>query len=69
MMKEYIASTNGDHLADVCDQSFGTIEETAIDGLSELAQGGRALDLGIGIGRSALPLAARGIEAIGSVAT
>lgn len=64
-MKEYIASTYGDHLADVYDQWFGTFEEATIDRLSELAQGGRALELGIGTGRAALPLAARGIEVHG----
>jgi len=64
-MEEYIASTYGDHLADVYDQWFAPAEEAAIDRLAELAQGGRALELGIGTGRVALPLAARGIEVHG----
>lgn len=36
-----------------------------VDFLAELAGGGRALELGIGTGRIALPLAARGIEVHG----
>jgi SAM-dependent methyltransferase len=64
-MKEYIASTYGDNLADVYDQWFGAFEDAAIDTLAELAKGGRALELGIGTGRVALPLAARGIEVHG----
>lgn len=64
-MNEYIASTYGDHLADVYDQWFGVVEDAAIDRLAELAQAGRALELGIGTGRVALPLAARGIEVHG----
>jgi len=61
-MKEYIASTYGDHLAEVYDEWFSSYEEAAIDTLAELSQGGRTLELGIGTGRVALPLAARGIE-------
>lgn len=61
-MKDYIASTYGDHLADVYDEWFASYEDAAIDTLTELAQGGRVLELGIGTGRIALPLAARGIE-------
>ena len=64
-MKEYIASTYGDHLADVYDEWFASYEDAAIDALTELAQGGRVLELGIGTGRVALPLAARGIEIYG----
>ena len=64
-MKEYIASTYGDHLAEVYDEWFGTAENAAIDMLAELADGGRALELGIGTGRIALPLAERGIEVHG----
>ena len=61
-MKEYIASTYGDHLAEVYDEWFANYEDAAIDRLAELAGSGRALELGIGTGRVALPLAARGIE-------
>ena len=64
-MNEYIASTYGDQLADVYDEWFDTVDEAAIDRLAELADGGRALELGIGTGRVALPLVARGIEVHG----
>ena len=64
-MSEYIASTYGDHLADVYDEWFDTVDEAAIDRLAELAGGGRVLELGIGTGRVALPLVARGIEVHG----
>jgi SAM-dependent methyltransferase len=37
----------------------------AVDFLADLAGGGRALELGIGTGRIALPLAARGVEVHG----
>jgi SAM-dependent methyltransferase len=39
--------------------------EPAVDLLAELAGGGRALELGIGTGRIALPLAQRGVEVHG----
>lgn len=51
--------------ADVYDQWFGHFEEAAVDVLEELAGGGRALELGIGTGTVALPLAARGVEVHG----
>lgn len=47
--------------ADVYDQWFGYFDEAAVDVLEELAGGGRALELGIGTGTVALPLAARGV--------
>jgi SAM-dependent methyltransferase len=39
--------------------------DPAVDFLAELAGGGRALELGIGTGRIALPLAARGVSVSG----
>jgi SAM-dependent methyltransferase len=39
--------------------------EPAVDALAELAAGGRALELGIGTGRIALPLARRGVPVHG----
>jgi SAM-dependent methyltransferase len=39
--------------------------DATVDFLAELAGGGRALELGIGTGRIALPLAARGVDAHG----
>jgi SAM-dependent methyltransferase len=57
--------TYSESLAEVYDQWFGSYEEAAIDRLAELAGSGRALELGIGSGLLALPLAARGIEVHG----
>jgi SAM-dependent methyltransferase len=41
------------------------VVEPTVDLLAELARGGRALELGIGTGRIALPLAARGVPVHG----
>jgi SAM-dependent methyltransferase len=54
--------TYNEACADVYDQWFGSCEEAAIDRLAELAGSGRALELGIGSGLIALPLATRGID-------
>lgn len=54
--------TYGEACAEVYDQWFGSCEEAAIDLLAELAGSGRVLELGIGSGLMALPLAARGID-------
>ncbi len=51
--------------ADVYDQWFGYFDDAAVDVLEGLAGGGRALELGIGTGTVALPLAARGVEVHG----
>ena len=57
--------TYGARCADVYDEWFGHFEEAALDVLAGLAGGGRALELGIGTGAVALPLAARGVEVHG----
>lgn len=54
--------TYGEACAEVYDQWFGSCEEAAIDLLAELAGSGRVLELGIGSGLIALPLAARGVD-------
>ena len=41
------------------------VVEATVDFLADLAEGGRALELGIGTGRIALPLAGRGIDVHG----
>lgn len=64
-MDESVERTYGEPLAAVYDQWFGAYDEAAIELLAELAAGGRALELGIGTGRMALPLAARGVEVEG----
>ena len=69
-MKDFSESTYGDRIAEVYDEIHGGLsnpEHVAriVDVLEELAAGGRALELGIGTGRIALPLAARGIHVHG----
>jgi len=54
--------TYNEACAEVYDQWFGSCEEAAVDLLAELAGAGRVLELGIGSGLLALPLAARGID-------
>jgi SAM-dependent methyltransferase len=63
-MDDHINKTYGKQLADVYDQWFA-YEPEAIDLLAELARHGSALELGIGTGRIALPLAAKGVEVHG----
>lgn len=57
--------TYGEACAEVYDQWFGACEEAAVDRLAELAGSGRVLELGIGSGLLALPLAARGVDLSG----
>lgn len=63
---EYGPATYGERIADVYDEWYKLPDpapEAAL--LAELAAGGRALELGIGTGRIALPLAAKGVEVHG----
>jgi SAM-dependent methyltransferase len=60
----------GEPVAARYDESSGDVfrpdvVETTVDVLAELAGGGRALELGIGTGRVALPLARRGVPVHG----
>jgi SAM-dependent methyltransferase len=64
-MEDKETETYNQRLADVYDQWFGYFDEAAVDVLEELAGGGRVLELGIGTGTVALPLAARGLEVVG----
>ena len=65
-VKGYTASTYGDRIAGVYDEFYGPSNETErVDVLEELAAGGRALELGVGTGKYALPLSARGVEVHG----
>ena len=60
------AATYGDKIADIYDELFTDVPQAAIETLASLAgTSGRALELGIGTGRVALPLAAKGIEVHG----
>ena len=69
-MDGYEASTYGDRFADVYDDWYGDVTDgpacvERLAALVEEAGGGPVLELGIGTGRLALPLAARGIEVHG----
>jgi SAM-dependent methyltransferase len=66
-MDSYRPETYGDRIADVYDHLTATRPDPVdcIDRLAELAGRGPALELGIGTGRIALPLAARGVEVHG----
>ena len=64
-MTYYSDETYGEHVAGVYDDWYTDFDPNAIDTLAELAQGGRALELGIGTGRFALPLSAKGVEVHG----
>jgi SAM-dependent methyltransferase len=64
-MNSYSHDTYGERVAGVYDEWFSDYDSHAIDLLAELAQGGKALELGIGTGRFALPLSAKGVEVEG----
>jgi SAM-dependent methyltransferase len=66
-MENYGASSYGDRIADIYDDLYeGGLDTTAtVDLLAELAGKGRALELSIGTGRVAVPLAARGVQVEG----
>jgi SAM-dependent methyltransferase len=59
---ERVAAAYDESSAEMFDQA---VIEPTVDFLAGLASGGRALELGIGTGRIALPLAARGVEVHG----
>ncbi|HVF10685.1 MAG TPA: class I SAM-dependent methyltransferase [Abditibacteriaceae bacterium] len=61
-MTEYEASTYGEHCADVYDSWYSDCDEAVVTTLAELAADGPILELGIGTGRIALPLASRGLH-------
>ena len=64
-MEGYAAATYGDRIADVYDERVQGSRPGQVELLHELAGGGPVLELGIGTGRLALPLVARGIEVHG----
>ena len=68
MAEEFGPSTYGDKVAEVYDEHtayLGLDTEGAVERLAELAVGGPVLELAIGTGRLALPLAERGLEVHG----
>ncbi|MCP2168588.1 class I SAM-dependent methyltransferase [Goodfellowiella coeruleoviolacea] len=65
-MQGYQQSTYGDRIADSYDQLHGNWSPTdTVDTVVELADGGPVLELGVGTGRVALPLARRGVKVTG----
>ena len=64
-MDNYSADTYGERIAGVYDQRYSEFDPDAIQVLSELAQGGKVLELGIGTGRIALPLLHTGVPVEG----
>jgi SAM-dependent methyltransferase len=64
-MNFYAEKTYGERVAGVYDEWYSDYDPLAIDALAELAQGRRALELGIGTGRFALPLSAKNVEVHG----
>lgn len=65
-MDEYTSATYGDRIADFYDEIYESPPtEQQIDLLEEMANRGNVLELGIGTGRLAIPLRARGIAVEG----
>jgi len=70
-MKDYHESTYGDRIADIYDEFLTSARPALLDPtdcvnlLTELAGGGPVLELGVGTGRVAIPLADRGLEVDG----
>ena len=66
-MEGYAPSTYGDAFADVYDEWYADVGDpaAAVATLGRLAGGGAVLELGVGSGRLAAPLAATGIEVWG----
>ena len=66
-MEGYGPSTYGDRIAEVFDTWYGERLDPAlaVEFLADLARGGRALELGVGTGRVAVPLARRGVAVTG----
>jgi len=66
-MEGYGPATYGDRIAETYDELYRDALDTdgAVEALAELAAGGPVLELAIGTGRLALPLAERGLEVHG----
>ena len=66
-MDDYGPETYGERIAGIYDELYDAMfdKEGAADFLTERARSGPALELGIGTGRVALPLKARGVEVHG----
>ena len=64
-MNFYADETYGERVAGVYDDWYSSVDAHAIDFLAQIAGEGRALELGIGTGRVALPLAAKNVNVSG----
>jgi ubiquinone/menaquinone biosynthesis C-methylase UbiE len=64
-MDDYKEETYGQRIAGVYDELYAGCDDATIETLRELAEGGRALELGIGTGRIALPLQESGVSVAG----
>jgi SAM-dependent methyltransferase len=64
-MDYYEEKTYGDRVAGVYDQWYSDFEAAAISTLADLAGKGKALELGIGTGRIAIPLLKAGVNVQG----
>lgn len=64
-MKDYEPRTYGELIAGKYDELYPEVDSSMIETLAELAAGGRALELGSGTGRVAIPLSRAGIEVHG----
>jgi SAM-dependent methyltransferase len=64
-MKNHGDETYGKQMAAIYDAWYSDLDDDMLEVLENLAKGGRALELGIGTGRVALPLQQRGLEVHG----
>ncbi|MEZ5247446.1 MAG: class I SAM-dependent methyltransferase [Acidimicrobiales bacterium] len=66
-MDGYGPETYGESFADVYDDWYGVVSDVAatVAGVVALADGGPVLELGVGTGRLAIPIAATGLEVVG----
>lgn len=66
-MDGYGPETYGEGFADVYDDWYGDVSDidATVAGVAALADGGPVLELGVGTGRLAIPIAARGLEVVG----
>lgn len=66
-MLGYTASTYGDRFVDVYDDWYEEVTDTkaCVRAIADLAAGGDVLELGVGTGRLAIPLAQQGVPTVG----